>query len=89
MIMTQSDLTNVFRMKAQEARAKLEKLTPREMEVAEQLAMGISNMNIAEGFRISRKTVDIHRGNIKRKLETTIHGIGRIWFLAKLAEKKG
>lgn len=87
--MNSTDLVSVFGMKPQEARAKLEQLSPREMEVAELMAMGMANTQIATKLQISRKTLDIHRGKIKRKLQTTIQGIGRIWFLTKLAERNG
>jgi two-component system response regulator FixJ len=84
-----SELAAVFGMKPQEACAKLELLSPREAEVAELMAMGLGNTQIANKLEISRKTLDIHRGKVKRKLQTTIQGIGRIWFLCKLFERQG
>jgi DNA-binding NarL/FixJ family response regulator len=87
--MNHTELSNLFGMKPQEAWAKLEKLTQREREVAELMALGLSNTGIAEKLSISRKTLDIHRSRVKEKMDTTIQGIGRIWFLAKLAEKNG
>jgi len=59
------------------------------LEVAELMALGMGNTQIAQKLEISRKTLDIHRGKIKRKLQTTIQGIGRIWFLTRLADRNG
>lgn len=87
--MTQSELSNIFGMKPTEAKARLELLSPRELEVAELMALGMGNTQIAQKLEISRKTLDIHRGKIKRKLQTTIQGIGRIWFLTRLADRNG
>lgn len=44
-------------------------LTAREREVVRELAMGLSNPQIAEKLYISRATVEQHRKNINRKLE--------------------
>ena len=87
--MTNTELVSVFGMKPQEAKARLEQLSPREREVAELMAMGMGNTQIAQKLDISRKTLDIHRGKIKRKLQTTIQGIGRIWFLTRLTDRNG
>lgn len=46
-------------------------LTPREWEVAKLLAQGLTSKEIAEILAISKKTVDFHRGNIRRKLGCT------------------
>ncbi len=54
-------------------RAALKRLTDRELQVFEHLGRGRSTHEIAEALRISPKTVESHRGRIKRKLglETT------------------
>src|SRR5688572_7943781 len=80
-------LQAVFGMKPQEARARIELLSRREREVAELMALGLSNHEIANQLGVSRKTLDIHRGRIKRRLQTTVQGIGRIWFLARIDER--
>jgi len=47
----------------------LTKLTPREQEIARELALGKINKVIAYELGISQKTVDFHRGNIMKKLK--------------------
>lgn len=68
------------------ATALVAKLTPREKDVAELMAMGHTNNDIAERLGISPKTLDIHRKKIVTKLETPAVGIGRVWFAAKAAK---
>jgi two-component system response regulator FixJ len=53
------------------ARARLDHLTPRELAVFEQLAMGRTNKQIAAELEISPRTVEIHRANLMDKLETS------------------
>jgi len=43
-------------------------LTPREHEVLAQIAAGATNREAAESLGISRRTVDLHRAHIMRKL---------------------
>ena len=43
-------------------------LTPREIEVLQQLKTGRTSKQIAAALELSTRTVDIHRANIKRKL---------------------
>lgn len=75
----------VFRMKPADAKSLMDTLSPRELDVAQLMAMGLSNRAIAEKVGISRKTLDIHRGNVKKKFGTTVNGIGRVVFAAKFA----
>jgi two-component system response regulator NreC len=63
---------------------KLEALTPREQEILELLAMGLSNDEIAERLVISRHTVARHRENLMRKLD--LHSRSE---LVKYAIRKG
>ncbi len=44
-------------------------LTPREREVLQLIARGLSNRQIAERLHISVKTVETHRGNMMQKLD--------------------
>lgn len=44
-------------------------LTPREWEVAKLLAQGLTSKEIAEVLSISKKAVDFHRGNLRKKLQ--------------------
>jgi DNA-binding CsgD family transcriptional regulator len=47
----------------------VERLTPRESEILDALADGLSSKQIAERYGLSVRTVETHRLNIKRKLE--------------------
>ncbi|MEJ7779893.1 MAG: helix-turn-helix transcriptional regulator [Daejeonella sp.] len=51
--------------------SKFSKLSLRECEVLKKLALGNSSAETAEELFISLSTVDTHRKNIRRKLETT------------------
>ncbi|HYD23468.1 MAG TPA: LuxR C-terminal-related transcriptional regulator [Croceibacterium sp.] len=50
------------------ASAQVENLTPREREVLALLVQGMSNKSIGKTLGISPRTVEIHRGNMMRKL---------------------
>ncbi len=51
-------------------KTRLEVLTPREMEVLNELARGLPNKSIGYELGISSRTVEIHRANLMRKLGT-------------------
>ena len=76
---------NVFGLEPAKAQALVKSLTPREKQVAEMVAMGVPQKDIAKKLGISTKTLDIFRGNVREKLGATTHGIGRIWFCAHSA----
>lgn len=66
-----------------EARGKIEHLTPREREVLEGLVEGHTNKSIADSLDISPRTVEIHRANLMEKLgATSLSGVLRIAFAA-------
>lgn len=77
---------NPFQMEPAEAKAMVDSLTPRERQTAEHIALGDAQADIAKELGISPKTLDIFRGKVKKKFKTTMHGIGRVWFCAMLAE---
>lgn len=51
------------------ARERLAVLTSREREVFDALVCGLSSKSMAASLHISKKTVDLHRSNVMRKLE--------------------
>ena len=51
--------------------ANLDQLTPRELEILQELARGMSNREIAESLYISEKTVKNHLTNIFQKCKVT------------------
>jgi DNA-binding CsgD family transcriptional regulator len=79
---------NAFQMDPAAAQALVDRLTPRERQTAERIALGMPQEEIAEELGISPKTLDIFRGKVKKKFRTTTHGIGRIWFCAVTAPAK-
>jgi two-component system response regulator FixJ len=52
-----------------EAAERIAALTPRELEVLEQLVVGRPNKVIAFELKISPRTVEIHRANLMKKME--------------------
>jgi DNA-binding NarL/FixJ family response regulator len=53
---------------AKEIQQRFAWLTPREREVLTLLVDGKTNKDAAEALRLSRRTVETHRGNILEKL---------------------
>ena len=49
--------------------ARVNSLSPREREIYELLGQGLATKEIARRLDISRRTVDVHRSNIARKLD--------------------
>jgi FixJ family two-component response regulator len=54
-----------------QARALLQRLTPREHEVMELVATGLLNKQVGGELRMAEKTVKTHRANVMRKLGIT------------------
>jgi DNA-binding NarL/FixJ family response regulator len=52
-----------------EAHSPIAHLTDREFEVFQLIGQGQATRQIAERLHLSVKTVEVHRGNIKKKLE--------------------
>ncbi|MGN1149849.1 MAG: response regulator transcription factor, partial [Sutterella sp.] len=52
-----------------EAMQRVQRLTERERAIADQLASGLLNREIAERLGISARTVEVHRQSLMRKLE--------------------
>lgn len=55
-------------MAREQKRARLDHLTPREVEVLERVAAGKTSREIAEEFGISPRTIETHRESLMRKL---------------------
>ena len=63
-----------------ETLALLAALTPREREVLDRIAEGFTTRQIAEGLRLSPRTVESHRAAIGAKLGTTSQAeMTRLW----------
>ena len=52
----------------QDARARVESLTPREMDVLKGVAAGLSNKALAKRLDLSYRTVEMHRSHMMKKL---------------------
>lgn len=61
-------------------RRRLAALSPRERQVAERVAAGLRNREIADDLGISLKTVELHRHNAMEKLEAgSVAELARLW----------
>jgi two-component system, NarL family, nitrate/nitrite response regulator NarL len=56
-------------IQAQSMQTPLERLTPRERDILDALAQGLSSKQIAQQHGLSVRTVETHRLNLKRKLD--------------------
>lgn len=75
---------------ADQARAQLNALTPRERDVLDGLVEGHSNKVIAYELGISPRTVEIHRANLMAKLAvSSLSEALRIAFTARMGELAG
>tara|TARA_R110000822_G_scaffold33908_2_gene96238 strand:- start:537 stop:983 length:447 start_codon:yes stop_codon:yes gene_type:complete len=72
-----------------EAKGRVERLTPREKDVLVGLVDGFTNKMIAETLDISPRTVEIHRANLMEKLDaTSLSGVLRIAFAAGIGMER-
>jgi DNA-binding NarL/FixJ family response regulator len=62
-------LENLSGRKPRGSHSPIEKLSDREFEVFQLIGQGKSTRDIARQLHLSSKTVDVHRGHIKEKLE--------------------
>lgn len=84
---SKSPVESILGISAAEAVELLANLTDRERQIADRMATGDKNKNIAESLGISTKTLDIHRTNVKRKLKANGPvDIARIVFAKKFGE---
>jgi DNA-binding NarL/FixJ family response regulator len=64
-------LNNLTGRRPRGSSSPIEKLTDREFEVFQLIGQGKSTRDIAQQLGISSKTVDVHRGHLREKLELT------------------
>lgn len=62
-------LDNLSGSKPRGSHSPIEKLSDREFEIFQLIGQGKSTRDIAKQLHLSPKTVDVHRGHIKEKLE--------------------
>ena len=75
--------------RAQEARVRLNVLTPRELDVLRGLTQGLPNKTIAYDLGISPRTVEIHRANLMEKLGArSLSDALRLAFAAGLGDER-
>jgi FixJ family two-component response regulator len=67
-----------------EARGRLDLLTPREFEVMQLVATGLLNKQVGAELGMAEKTVKVHRGRVMQKL-----GINSVAELVRFVEKAG
>lgn len=73
--------------RVQQGSALLKDLSEREIEVLAALAEGLGNKDIGEKLFISPRTVDTHRTNLMKKLDThNVAGLVRIAIKAGLVK---
>lgn len=81
----QAELASTQRISAEraEARALLDRLTPREAEVLQMIAKGLTTKQIALTLELSPRTVESHRAAIAAKAGTTSTAeLTRLWLEA-------
>ena len=64
----ESDEYSAWVQRRDEARSKMQRLSPRETEVVGRVSAGLPNKSIASELEISVKTIEKHRANAVRKL---------------------
>jgi len=62
-------ILDTFSGRPTEGASPVERLTDREFEVFQLIGQGLSTKQIADKLRVSAKTVEVHRVNIKQKLK--------------------
>jgi DNA-binding NarL/FixJ family response regulator len=80
-VLAEDQLTAAARLLPTSPRAARCPLTPRELEVLELIAQGLTNRQVAEQLVISERTADTHVQNILGKLRLTCRAQAAIWFV--------
>lgn len=82
------EVASTMESRGEEARQRLNVLTPRERDVLTGLVQGLPNKTIAYDLGISPRTVEIHRANLMEKLAVrSLSEALRIAFAAGLGEQ--
>ena len=82
------EVASTMESRREEARQRLNVLTPRERDVLTGLVQGLPNKTIAYDLGISPRTVEIHRANLMEKLGVrSLSEALRIAFAAGLGEQ--
>ena len=77
-------------VRAEEARVRLQALTPRELDVMKGLVRGHPNKTIAFDLGISPRTIEIYRANLMTKLGViSLSEALRVAFAAGLGDEEG
>ncbi len=58
-----------MRREAEEIRSHYQTLSPREREVMSLVVTGLANKQVAAQLGLSEKTIEVHRGNVMRKMK--------------------
>ena len=71
-----------------DARALLDRLTPRQFEVMQLVATGMLNKQVGHELGLTEKTVKVHRGNVMKKLGiTSVADLVRLIVKAEVSAK--
>lgn len=65
-----SKIVDIFSRRSRDAQSPVERLTDREFQVFQLIGQGLSTREMAERLHVSAKTIEVHRVNIKEKLNT-------------------
>lgn len=72
-----------FGIDGAEAARLIDRLTPREKDVARLMAFGVPQREVMVQLNIAVQTLDNHLIRVRKKLGVCSHGIARIWFAAE------
>jgi DNA-binding NarL/FixJ family response regulator len=79
----------IFGLKRSKVLGVIKELTPREMQVADLMAQGVANTQIALKLGISCKTLDIHRQNICKKMGVPPIGVPKVILASQILDLVG
>jgi PAS domain S-box-containing protein len=83
--MLEANLNEIISPFMEKGSALFKKLTPMEIEVANFIKHGASTKDIAESLGLSRRTIDTHRYNIRKKIGISGKGVNLRTYLSNLS----